>query len=99
MKWQTQPLPSDSDAQPVDRLSFDILRLLVANRQAASPTVRALAEHRVDSATVNADPMAKRVRMLAGHSAVADATNDALGAFFAARHGGEPVPQQGERHA
>ena len=96
MNWQTLQSPDDSDVRPVERLSFDILRVLVANRQATCPTVRALSGQ--TGAVTQADPAAVRMRMLAGHSLPANAT-EAAGTFFSARNSDQTVAGQGERHA
>ncbi len=96
MNWQTLQNIDDSDVRPVERLSFDILRALLANRQASSPTVRALSEQ--TNAVALADPAAARVRLLAGH-ALPQSAVEAAGTFFSHRGHDQAVSGQGERHA
>lgn len=105
MDWQTLQTIDDSDVRPVERLSFDILRALLANRQASSPTVRALSGQ--TNAVALVDPAAARVRLLAGH-ALPQSAAEAAGTFFSHRgrdqavaleNGDHPVAGQGERHA
>lgn len=98
MNWQTFHLSDESDGRPIERLSFDILRVLVANRQATSPTVRALAEQQGEAVGERTDPAVARVRMLAGHATAAN-TSEAAGTFFSSRASDQSVGGQGERHA
>ena len=96
MNWQTLQNIDDSDVRPVERLSFDILRALLANRQATSPTVRALSEQ--PDVAAQTDPAAARVRLLAGHVLPQNAT-EAAGTFFSRRNNDQTISSQGERHA
>lgn len=98
MNWQTLQHPDDSDVRPVERLSFDILRALLANRQASSPTVRALSGQSASTNAAQSEPMTGRLQLLAGHTG-SPAIAQAAGAFFSARGGDQPVLTQGERHA
>lgn len=69
------PIPGDA----AERLPFDIVRMVIAARQAATPTARAVAGV-VDAGTIQADA-ATPLHLLSGHQG--DAGDDGHGARFA----------------
>ncbi len=81
------------EAQPLDRLSFDLLRALLEARQGASPTVRALSAARLRGGGVAAETS---MALLSGR-ATGDQCPSQSGAFHP-RKPGDAVLQDGERH-
>lgn len=77
-----QPLSATLSPGPAERLPFDIVRTLVAARQAATPTAHMLAGRAVPAATERGDPGDALLLMMLGAAGGAD-TSRAAGARFA----------------
>ena len=95
MEFIVQPHEQDPGVRPVESVAFDMLRTLVAARQASSPTVRALQTVRV---TNDAETTVQPTSMALFTGRRQSANYAGAGAFadrFAVAH---PFAIEGESH-
>ena len=87
---------SDSRSQPLSHLGFDMLRALVSARQAACPTVQALAQALSSSPPPQDQAITHSMALLSGRMPGALATG--TGAFANHSFVGETFANKGESH-